>query len=108
MTKQKIITLAWVLVLWIIIYLSIWETSKEPCSISVSRKDSVEQIEQWIANCEVAIEKTSLDFDELSKKRQNELDILKNNNEQRRKEIERIRKEVMGLSWTPIEGVGKE
>lgn len=108
MTKPKIITLAWVLLLWVILLLSMGETSKEPCSITVSRKDSVEQIEQWIADCEVAIEKTSLDFDELSKKRQNELDVLKNTNEQRRKEIERIRKEVMGLSQEVVGDEGKE
>lgn len=104
MTKQKLTVLAWVFIVAVLIVYLLPKKQTEPCFITVSRKDSVENIEQWIAECEVAIEQTSLEFDELSKKRQNELDQLKSKNENRRKEITRIKKEVLGLSWAPTTG----
>lgn len=100
-----IITLLAILALWLLLSRTVdvnalfdkEVTIEDPClDVEVTMDNSVREINEAIWACQVKLEQTWLDFDNLAKQRDNELEAMKEKNDARRAELERWKTELLG------------
>ena len=103
--KYVLTTIIVLLVVWLAYMITKWtnvnwffsKVSEDPClDVNVSMDNSVREINESIWACQVKLEQTWLEYDNLAKQRDNELKELKELNDARRAELERWKTELLG------------